>query len=99
MSHVQDIFEALLEYESDIMAGNFTPSDIITVIASVNPILEVCFCFYIVLTVLFFKVQMVFFFRVLVGSVYKLTRLHGGEGLHEEKIFTFSIKKFNEIKC
>jgi hypothetical protein len=47
VSHVQDLFEALLEYESDIMAGNFTPSDIINIIASVNSILEVCFYFLI----------------------------------------------------
>ncbi|XP_060607513.1 nuclear pore complex protein Nup133-like [Ruditapes philippinarum] len=40
VSHVQDLFEALLEYESDIMAGNFTPADIINIIASVNSILE-----------------------------------------------------------
>ncbi|XP_053405017.1 nuclear pore complex protein Nup133-like [Mercenaria mercenaria] len=40
VSHIHDIFEALLEYENDIMCGNFAPSDIITVIASVNPIME-----------------------------------------------------------
>lgn len=40
VSKIQNIFEALLEYENDIITGNFTPTDIITAIASVNPIIE-----------------------------------------------------------
>ena len=41
VSNVQEIFEALQEYESDILSGDISPSDIITVISSVNPIMEV----------------------------------------------------------
>lgn len=41
VSRTYEIFEALMEYERDVMSGNLSPSDIITVIISVNPVFEV----------------------------------------------------------
>ena len=41
MSNIHEIFEALQEFESDIMSGDFPPADIITVISSVNSVMEV----------------------------------------------------------
>lgn len=40
VSHIHEIFEALLEYEADIISGNLQPTDIVNVISSVNPVLE-----------------------------------------------------------
>lgn len=42
VSRTYEIIESLLEYERDVMSGNLSPSDIITVILSVNPVIEVC---------------------------------------------------------
>lgn len=40
VSCIHDIIEYLLEYQREVMSDNLTPSDIIIIISSVNPIIE-----------------------------------------------------------
>lgn len=41
VSRTYEIFKALMEYEGDMMSGNLSLSDVITVLISVNPVFEV----------------------------------------------------------
>ena len=41
VSNIQEIFEALQEFESDMLSADISPADIITVISSVNLVMEV----------------------------------------------------------
>ncbi|XP_052770068.1 nuclear pore complex protein Nup133-like [Mya arenaria] len=40
VSRIHEMFEALLDYETDVMSSNYTPANIVTVICSVNPVIE-----------------------------------------------------------